>query len=134
MFKSKKTIIISALAVVLVAALAVGAYFLYDRLKPQAQEGEKTVTVMVVKDGQTLQNKSYNTDAEYLEGVLKENDIAEFSIGQYGAYIESVCGIKADSTQEFWAIYLNGEMAQYGASELPVNDGETYELRLEKFW
>lgn len=134
MFKSKKTILLSVLAVVLVAALAVGAYFLYDRLKPQAQEGEKTVTVMVVKDGQTLQKKSYNTDAKYLEGVLKENDIAEFSIGQYGAYIDSVCGIKADSTQEFWAIYLNGEMTQYGASEQPVKDGETYELRLEKFW
>lgn len=134
MFKSKKSILLSVLAVVLVAALAVGAYFLYDSLKPKVQEGSKTVTVMVTMDGEILQNKSYKTNEEYLEGLLRENDIAEFSSGQYGVYIESACGIKADSTSEFWAIYLNGEMTQYGASEQPIKDGENYELRLEKFW
>lgn len=134
MFKSKKSILLSVLAVVLVAALAVGAYFLYDSLKPEVQEGSKTVTVMVTRDGEILQNKSYKTNEEYLEGLLRENDIAEFSSGQYGVYIESACGIKADSTSEFWAIYLNGEMTQYGASEQPIKDGENYELRLEKFW
>jgi hypothetical protein len=134
MFKNKKSILLSVLAVVLVAALAVGAYFLYDFLKPEVQEGSKTVTVTVTRDGQTLQNKNYKTDAEYLEGVLRENNIAEFSSGQYGVYIESACGIKADSSSEFWAIYLNGEMTMYGASEQPVKDGEIYELRLEKFW
>ena len=134
MFKSKKSILLSVLAVVLVAALAVGAYFLYDSLKPETEYGSKTVTVIVTKDGEVLQNASHKTDAEYLEGVLRENNIAEFSSGQYGVYIESACGIKADSSSEFWAIYLNGEMTQYGASEQPVKDGETYELRLEKFW
>lgn len=133
MFKSKKSILLSVLAVVLVAALAVGAYFLYDSLKPKVQEGSKTVTVTVTRDGEILQNKSYKTNEEYLEGLLRENGIAEFSSGQYGVYIESACGIKADSTSEFWAIYLNGEMTQYGASEQPIKDGENYELRLEKF-
>ena len=134
MFKTKKSILFSVLAVILVAALAVGAYFLYDSLKPSVQQGSKAITILVTKDGETLKNESYKTNAEYLEGVLKENNSAEFSSGQYGVYIESACGIKADSTSEFWAIYLNGEMTQYGASEQPVMDGETYELRLEKFW
>ena len=134
MFKTKKSILLSVLAVILVAALAVGAYFLYDSLKPTAEVGSKAVTVIVTDTVNQTEQKTYNykTDALYLADLLTEKELASGTDSEYGLMIETVNGVTADATKyQFWGIYLNGEMTQYGASTQPVTDGDTFELKLE---
>ena len=134
MFKTKKSILLSVLALVLVAALAVGAYFLYDTLKPQTQQGSKNVTVIVTDTVNGAEQKTFDyfTDAEYLADLLLEKELAEGSIGEYGFTIETVNGTTADAGKyQYWAIYVNGEYSQYGASTQPVIDGDKFELKLE---
>lgn len=134
MFNNKKSILLSVLAVVLVAALAVGAYFVYTSFKPQTQQGSKAVTVTVTDTVNNTEQKVYNlkTDAEYLEDLLLENEIAQGSVGEFGFTIETVNGITADGSKyQYWAIYVNGEYSQYGASTQPVLDGDSFELKLE---
>ena len=136
MSKKTKSLVASIIAIVIVAALAVGAYALYQNLKPQAQEGSKTVSIIVTNSvtGESLGNFEYKTDVLYLADLLKENAIAEFSTSEYGEYIESVCKVAADSSaSQYWAMYVNGEYGQYGASEQPVTDGDTFELKLESW-
>lgn len=134
MFKNKKSILLSVLAVLLVAALAVGAYFLYDSLKPETQQGSKNVTIIVTDTVNGAEQKTfeYYTDAEYLADLLLEKELAEGSTGEYGFSIETVDGTSADASQyQYWAIYVNGEYGQYGASTQPVIDGDKFELKLE---
>ena len=58
----------------------------------------------------------------------------ESSTSDYGMYISSVNGLKADDTKKtYWAIYVNGEYGQYGADSQPVNDGDEYALKLESY-
>lgn len=134
MFKNKKSILLSVLAVVLVAALAVGAYFLYDSLKPETEVGAKSVTVIVTDTVNNTESKTftYKTDALYLADLLLENKLASGTDGEYGLMLETVNGITADDAKyQFWGIYLDGEMTQYGASTQPVKDGDTFEIKLE---
>ena len=134
MSKKTKSLVLSVVAVLLVAALAVGAYFLYEHLKPKPQEGTKAVTVIVTDSVNGTEQKTYEymTDAEYLADLLIEKGLADGSEGQYGFTIEAVNGITADGSKfQYWAIYVNGEYGNYGASEQPVLDGDTFELKLE---
>ena len=58
----------------------------------------------------------------------------EGSDSEYGLYIESVNGLKADYNVDkaYWAIYVNGEYGQLGADTQPVNDGDSFKLAYEK--
>ena len=65
---------------------------------------------------------------------LKNTDDFDYesSAGEYGMYITSVNGIKADDGQKtYWAIYVNGEYGQYGAGSQPVSDGDVFKLVYE---
>lgn len=58
----------------------------------------------------------------------------ENAAGDFGTFIVSVNGIKADDSKKtYWAIYVNGDYSQYGADSQPVNDGDAYALRLESY-
>lgn len=134
MSKKSKQIILSVLAVVLVVAIAAGGYFLYQKFKPTAKTGEKSITLIVRDDVHGTEEKviTVETDASYLWDVLRENKIAEGEEGEYGIYITSVYGTVADAAaNEFWSIYVNDTMGTYGVSEQPVSDGDTIALSLE---
>lgn len=149
MQKNTKSIIVAVISVVLVAALCLGAWALYDNFKPTPEApsssdtsstgeeiGAKAVTIKVrnTVTGEEEKVFNYNTDQDYLVGVLTENNLASGTVGQYGLMIETVNGVTADSSQnQFWAIYVNGEYGMYGADTQPVNDGDTFELVLETF-
>ncbi|MCR5683969.1 MAG: DUF4430 domain-containing protein [Lachnospiraceae bacterium] len=105
--------------------------------KPETT-GQKEYT-LEVSDGNKSIPYAGKTDAAYLSGLLDElKDTGDFdyesSTGDYGTYITSVNGIKADDAKKtYWAIYVNGEYGQYGADAQPVNDGDAYDLKLESY-
>ena len=131
MKKQTKIIIAVAAAVLLIAAM-VGAYLAFS---PKTQEGAKTVTLEVVdKDGETT-TYEVHTDAEYLIDVMKDAKSQGFTYegeeGQYGLTIHTINGLKADFNTDsaYWSFYINGEYCNYGVSEQPVADGDTFTIR-----
>jgi len=131
MKKQTKIIIAVAAAVVLIAAM-VGAYFAFG---PKTQEGAKTVIIEVIDKEEKTTTYEIHTDAEYLIDVMNEAKEQGFSFegedGQYGLTIHTVNGLKADFNVDssYWGFYVNGEYCNYGVSEQPVADGDTFTIQ-----
>jgi hypothetical protein len=131
---SKKTRnIIIAVAVLLV--VVIGALLLANALKPQAQAGGKTITVVVTHKDESTKEFRITTDAENLRGALEQEGLIAGSESEYGLFIETVDGETADSaSQEWWALTKDGEMTPTGADDTMIADGEHYELTLTIGW
>lgn len=117
----------------------IGFVLVYVNLAPKPVVGGQKAYTLEVSDGNKSVQYSGKTDAVYLSGVLNElQDTGNFKYenasGDYGTFIISVNGIKADDSKKtYWAIYVNGEYSQYGADSQPVNDGDAYALKLESY-
>ncbi len=126
-----KKLIIAAVAFVAVIALLAGVFML---TRPQTQQGAKTITVTVVHKDKTEKTFTYHTDEEFLDKVL----IAEKLIGgyedQYGFVVEKVDGEEAKwQNNVFWALYIGGQQATTGISQVVVTDGAAFKLVYEAF-
>lgn len=124
MLKNKKTIMLAALIIVLVAALAVVALV----FGPEITKGEKAITIEVVgKDGKSTVYE-LDTDAEYLVDAMNEAEGLTYEAAD--GYINTVNGVTADYSVDmsYWAIYVNGEYGMYGINDQPVADGDTFKL------
>ncbi len=75
-----------------------------------------------------------NTDKETVGDALLEQNLIEGDDSEYGLYVKTVNGITADydTDQTYWAFYVNGEYASTGVDSTPVNEGDTYEFKVEK--
>ncbi len=125
---NKKTII-ALVAFVAVIALLLGVYVL---TRPEVQEGAKTITVTVVHKDKTEKTFTYHTDEEYLDKVLQTEKLIEGYEDQYGFVVEKVDGQEAKwQNGVFWGLYINGEMATTGISQVAVADGAVYKLIYE---
>ena len=124
--KNKK-LVIAAVALVLVIALMAG---LYLTTRPQAEEGSKQVTVVIVHKDGTEKNFTYHTDEEFLGPVLLAEGLIEGEEGPYGLMISTVDGELADWNvdQGYWAVYEGEEYAMQGIDQTPVYDGSTFKL------
>ena len=100
--------------------------------KPTA--GSKSVVIEVVDSTGTTTSYDVDTDAEYLKDAM--DDLAEaddsFSFSGkdsgYGLMVQVINGKQAIYEEDgaYWALYVNGEYGQYGVTEQPVTDGDTY--------
>ena len=125
--KNKKPII----AAVVLVVVAVVLFGVYSFTKPKTEKGSKEVTVQVVDKDGNAEDFTYHTDREYLGEVLKDEKLVEGEDGEYGLFITSVNGIKADdSSQEWWCITKGGEQVNTSADKTPIADGDTFELTL----
>ena len=133
--KKQNKILISIIALFLLT----GLFFGISKLTaPKTSEGSKQVVVEVVNKESESKKYEIKTDSKYLSDLMdelqSESDFSyEASNSEYGMYIESVNGEKADYSSDgaYWAIYVNGEYGQFGADQQPVNDGETYSFVYE---
>ncbi len=147
MSKKTRSIIISAVAVLLVAALAIGGYFIYEEYRPKPEDtvsnlssgeqaAKKKVTLIITDSVNGGESKTYNleTNADYLDKLLEESGVIEGKEGAYGFEITTANGVVADNGKnQYWAIYVNGEYGNYGASSQPVNNGDSFEIKLESW-
>ena len=92
-------------------------------------EGEKTIEVEVEMAEKSI-TFTIQTDEDILGNILLGHEIIEGEEGQYGMYIKSVNGVKADydTDQAYWAVYKDGEYLMSGVDSTEVSDGEHYEL------
>lgn len=130
MSSNKKTIFaVAALAVV--AALMLGLWY-FNR--PQTQGGSKTIAVEVVHADGSGKEFTYHTDEEYLGTVLMEEKLVEGDRGAFGLFITSVDGETAqDSLRQFWSVTRDGEQVDTGVDEIPIADGDHFELTLSTY-
>lgn len=93
--------------------------------------GKKTVTVTVThKDGST-KDFTYETEEEMLGPVLQKERLIEGEDSQYGLFVTTVDGYKADdASQEWWCLTVDGESAMTGIDSTPIEEGKKYGLVL----
>lgn len=134
--KNKKVWAIVALIV------AIGIMFgIYKMNQPKVTETVpgKSVIVEVVNSKKDKAIYDFKTDEKYLIGAMDQlSATTDFSYqaedSEYGAFITTVNGEEAKTEDSaYWAIYVNGEYGQYGASEQPVKDGDRFTLAYEKY-
>lgn len=122
---NKKTVI-AAVALVLVAALFAGVYFV---VMPQVQQGSKAFTVSVVHSDGSVKEFTYRTDEEKLGGYLEAQGLISAQGADPGMF-HTVDGEKADWSvnQSYWGFYLGEEYATNGIYDTPITDGALYKL------
>jgi hypothetical protein len=123
--KNKK-LILAAVALVVVVAIFAGVYV---ATRPDAQQGAKAFTVVVVHADGTEKTFEYRTDAEKLGAVLEEKGLIE-SEGADDGMFHTVDGEKADwnENQSYWAFYVGEEYAMTGIYDTDIEAGAAYKL------
>ena len=124
--KNKK-IILAAVAFIAVVAIFLTVYFV---TKPQGEKGEKEITVTIVYPDSTKKVLNITSDREFLadalidEGLFTKEDIASgMTYWVDGVYADSTPGV-----DQWWAVYADGKMPDYGMKEIPLKNGSSYEL------
>lgn len=88
------------------------------------------VTINVAVEGELIENGSITAEiepGEFLLEVMKE----EFEVVDEAGLITSINGIEQDQDNgKYWLFDLNGEMAQVGAQELELSDGDVVDFNL----
>ena len=130
---NNKKLIAAVLALVLVIAALVGVYL---GTRPEAVEGQKNVTLVIVYEDGTEKKLEYATTCEYLSELLLEKELVTgYASEEYGFTIESVDGITLDWTTDgaYWALYEGEEYATESAAGIVLTEGGVYKLVYEKF-
>lgn len=130
----KKTIKIMA-ALVLLVALVLGAVLAYGHFRPQAQIGDKTISVEVVHADKSVKSFSISTDAESLQAALEPEGIISGEDGPYGMFVKTVDGETVDdAAEEWWCFTKGGESLMTGVGDTMIADGESYEITFTVGW
>ena len=65
--------------------------------------------------------------------TLRKLTTVETTESAYGEFVSSIQGVAADSSKEFWAFYVNGNVASEGAGTYTARAGDTITWKLEEF-
>ncbi len=89
-------------------------------------EGDKIIHFSVKAEDRTV-DFTIHTDAETLGEALEENGLASGTESEYGLLIDTVDGMYADysTTQTWWALYVDGEMASTGVDGVMLDEDTT---------
>ena len=115
------------LALVVVIGAMLG---LWLGTRPEAQEGDKAITVTVVHGDGSEQVFSYRTEEEYLGEVLLAEGLIHGEAGEFGLMISDVDGETAswEESRSYWALYIGTDYATTGADGVVLTDGGEYSL------
>ncbi len=130
--------ILLLLVFVFFAFAACGEATLWDNARYQSDvtvgTGETAVTVKVTAEEKTV-IITLKTDEKTVADALTAADLANGKTDEYGLMVTYVNGIRADYNLDggyWWGFYVNGEIAQVGASSVPVTAGDVYEFKRQK--
>lgn len=130
---NNKKLIAAVLALVLVIAALMGVYL---GTRPEAVEGQKNVTIVIVYEDGTEKKLEYATTCEHLSELLLEKELVTgYASEEFGFTIESVDGITLDWATDgaYWALYEGEEYATESAAGIVLTEGGVYKLVYEKF-
>ena len=120
----KKTII-SVVGFLLAILVLLGVW---QRTRPEAQDGEKHIAVEIIHKDGSEKSFSYDTDEEYLGELLKKEGLISGTEDQYGIFVDTVDGETAIWEEDggWWSLSCNGEDAQTGVDQMIIEDGSVY--------
>lgn len=132
MKKTSKIII----ALVVLAALIVGAFALYNAYMPEGVQGDKHIAVEIIHGDGTTKDVAIITDSENLRGALEQEEgLIDGDDSEFGLFVTTVDGETADSAaQEWWCFTKSGEMLNTGVDDTMIQDGEHYEITFTVGW
>ena len=89
----------------------------------------KEISVTIVYEDKTEKAIDIETQAEFLADALLEKELIkedEYKSGFY-TYID---GVRADYNEDkaWWCVTKGGEMTTTGMNELPIKDGDSFEI------
>ena len=95
---------------------------------------ELTITVTVIDNEGKSEEFKINTKSDNLGDALVMSGLVEGEDCQFGLFIKSVNGLRADYDLDgaYWSVSKGGEMLMTGASETPIADGDSFELTYTK--
>ena len=135
MTKNKILRIVSVtLIIALLAAMALSLSGCAKEEKKSADTASAdsvTVTVEVVDNEEKSKEYTISLPAgSTLWDALEKEKLAEASDSEYGKYIHTVNGLRADYDADgaYWALQQDGELMMTGASDTVISDGDHYEL------
>lgn len=124
--KNKKTVIALGLALAIII-VAFAALFIMNR--PEAEKGNKTISVTVVFSDKSEKDYSIKTDAQYLGDALLQEKLVteeEYSKGYYTVIADQRADYNLDKS--WWCVAVNGEMTNVGINQQPISDGDEFEI------
>ena len=125
--KNKKTLI----AVIVAAALIAAFIACYAAFAPDAQAGDKTITVDIIDADGAVKTVEINTDSDNLRGALEEQELIQGDDSSGTMFVTTVDGYTADSAnEEWWCFTKDGEMMMTGVDDTVIADGDKYEITL----
>ncbi|BBF41804.1 hypothetical protein lbkm_0484 [Lachnospiraceae bacterium KM106-2] len=128
--KSRKNLVGALLLILLIVAM----FFLYKATAPKTNDSEKRVSVTVIHLDKSRKEFNYRTNAKFLGDLLKKEKLVKGEKGQYGLFITTVDGEKADdSKKQFWSISKKGKSVNTGVDSTPLADGDRFELTLTTY-
>lgn len=127
----KKITIITIIAIIVIAIIGI----IVGNLNNNHSNVEKEITISIFnKETEKIYSAGVKTEKTYLIDVLKElkeiNVVTEKS--EYGDFIISIMNIE-QGDNFYWSYYIDNEYATVGVSNCKVEDGKTYNFKIEKF-
>jgi len=121
--------------VVVLAAAGLGIYNFY--LAPEGVAGAKVVSLEIMIGDQGIDEEfEFETDKEFLLGLLEEEQETlgcDFESYDFGKMVVKLMDYEADSNQEYFHLMVNGEDAERGPGEVPLEDESTYRFELRGY-
>ena len=121
------------LALVLAFALALAACEGSKSPAPVSDGTEKTFTLVVVDDTGAEASFSVTSAAASVGEALENIGMIEGRQEPAGFMVLTVNGVTADYNKDghYWAFYIGDEYAMSGVKETEIEDGATYQLKVE---
>ncbi len=118
--------------IVLLAVLIAAMVLTFITFREKSVEGEKSITIEVVMSDETSTVYEVDTDAEYLLGAMEDADGLTFEGEEstYGMTINIINGVDAslDSGTAYWGFFIGEDYCNYGVSQQPVKDGDSFRI------
>lgn len=124
--KYKKVI----LGIVLLAMLTAIGLIVFINAK--SQETTKTETPAQIVTQPVTSVKYTAVKGESILTQLKTKADVVTKDSSYGAFVDSINGLKGGTDGKYWVFYVNGKMADKGADSYVANGGEVVEWKFEK--
>lgn len=120
--------------VLIIASFAVVGVFLFRPSPPQSESAVlPTPTPVIVKFGIKSADTFTYEGIDETDALSALKDRADISLDTSGM-VSMINGRKADpAKKEFWAFYVNGEMASVGPADYKTKTGDTIEWKIETY-
>lgn len=91
----------------------------------------KSITLTVVHKDGSQKDFPIQTDAQNLREALEQEKLIAGEESEYGLFVNTVDGEKADeANEEWWQLSKNGEVSPTGVDSTEIADGDAYTFTL----